>query len=118
MSFHLLLINWLNNSFQASLQWQLVGSATGKTAINLPSEFNELYIEVHCAGASTVAFTYVIPYIVLTSEAKGYRNGAYGNTLSYSQIRLDISKTICILSVAQDKSGDVSSTTITNVYYR
>ena len=89
---------FLNNSFQASLQWQLVGSATGKTAINLPSEFNELYIEVHCAGTSAVAFTYVIPYIVLTSEAKGYRNGAYGNTNSYTQIRLDISKTICIFA--------------------
>ena len=108
----------LNNSFNDSLQWKLVGSATGKTAINLPSEFNELYIEVHCAGISTVVFTYVIPYIVLTSEAKGYRNGAYGSTNSYSQIRLDISKTICILNLAQDRTGDISRNTITNVYYR
>ena len=34
----------VNNSFQDSLEWKLIGSATGTTPITLPNNFNELFL--------------------------------------------------------------------------
>ena len=45
MSFHLLLINWLNNSLTDLQNWTLIGNVTGKNSVNINfDDYKELHI--------------------------------------------------------------------------
>lgn len=108
----------LFNHVNSSLQWKLLGSATGKTAINLPSVFNELYVELSNTNSTAVNFAYAIPYNTLTDKTKGYRQGGYASAQSFLLAVLNVSKTSCIINSVQDTNGDNSSKYKITVYYR
>ena len=88
-----------------SLEWKLVGSATGTTAINLPSQFEELIVFV---TVGTTNYNYSIPRLFLDETNKLFSHG-YGinvnNVIYLGQVRIQASINNVSLKDARYSSG-------------
>ena len=113
---------WLNNSFQASLEWKLIGSAKGTTPITLPSNFSEILVIVKANGEF---YNFNIPKLYLDETNKMFCHGK-GLHISDStyliQVRILISTNKVALNDARSSQNaslkDNTSTAIITAYYR
>ena len=104
-------------------EWKLVGSAKGLTAITLPTNAKEIYIE---STYSTATFTFNLPYKSLTSTTKTIRDGAFlGNSYGGYAIGITVTNTSVSLAhffsvgtASPFTSTNVKDDTTTTVYYR
>lgn len=103
----------LSNS--QSLEWQLVGSGSGVSGVDLPDEFNELYIDV---GYWATHMTFLVPKIALTNEDKYYIDGFYGSSSAHGQFYIVVSiEEARIYEIYVDGTNVTENCTIT-VYKR
>lgn len=100
-----------------SLEWKLVGSATGQTEISLPNSFNELYAEVVNNNNNWV-YTYNLQYVALTSSKKQYFEGFWLNDTSNGMTQVCCSKTKINLSASYRKNVNETNNSTITVYYR
>ena len=100
-----------------SLEWKLVGSATGQTEISLPNSFNELYAEVVNNNNNWV-YTYNLQYVALTSSKKQYFEGFWLNDTSNGMTQVGCSKTKINLSASYRKNVNETNNSTITVYYR
>ena len=115
-------VNELNNSFQASLEWKLIGSAKGTTPITLPPNFSEILVVVRMNDES---YNFNIPKLYLdeTNKTFCHGKGLQINSIAYlTQIKILISINKVALKdarISQNNSiTDNTSTAITTAYYR
>ena len=106
-----------------SLQWKLVNTVTGKTAITLPENFDEVLISLYLDDDTS--FTIHIPKLDLTSANKIYREGRginAGSNYFLTQVRVCASLTTVVLDSWSDSKNntntDNSSKIKVSVYYR
>lgn len=100
-----------------SLQWKLLGSATGTTPISLPSNFSELLIDT---GINNHAQSYSFSLIKnqLTDTVRHYRNGQYKSANAYAFIEINVSLSEIYLSDARYNGTDYIDSSVIDVYYR
>ncbi len=90
------------------------GYIIGQEEIDLPQNFNELYIKV------TINNLYVYEYTIikdaLTETSQIWYNGLGNNQINY--IELYISKTKCKLNYAYFNNTNYTTTAKTEIWYR
>ena len=118
MSFHLLLINWLNNSLSelsSSLAWKLAGSVTGTTHITLPQNFSELSIKLQNGNREYLFIS--VPRSQLSDEKIDCITGySLGNNETY--IEYYLSKSEFNIVGARRTSQDTTSTSTAEIWYK
>lgn len=108
----------VNNSFQ----WKLIGSATGKTPIALPSNFSEILVIVQMKD---YFYNFNIPKLYLDETNKLFCHGQglhIGESTYLVQVRISISINNVALNDARASQNtslkDNTSTAIITAYYR
>lgn len=96
--------------------WELIGSKTGATKVDIPEGFSEIYIEV--ALSTSIMISAVIPVVTLGETAKRVVNGYYSSASIYSYAGVDVKATEAIIqNVSTNGSNHTSDATLT-VYGR
>ena len=108
-----------NKNFGAlteNLTWKLAGKVTGKKEILIPASAKEIYVEV---GFDTVKLgTVMIPVILLSEKDIKYNlYELYFNGRQYVR-SIVVSKLRVIIGECKTDDNDVSSSTVTTMYYR
>ena len=73
--------------------WKLYNTITGTVEINLPTEYNELYIEISISGRTDPIFSLYVPKVSLTSSNRIFRTGYYFNSSVHGAVAPVISLT-------------------------
>lgn len=96
--------------------WTLVGTQTGTTAITLPADFSELYIEVQRGSDSVFCSTNIIK-AVLSSTAKTYAitAGSSTNTSSFAAA-VNVSSTSVALDNVTKVADNITASSTVTVY--
>lgn len=99
-----------------NLTWKLAGKVTGKKEILIPASAKEIYVEV---GFDTVKLgTVMIPVILLSEKDIKYNlYELYFNGRQYVR-SIVVSKLRVIIGECKTDDNDVSSSTVTTMYYR
>ena len=99
-----------------NLTWQLAGEVTGKNEILIPASAKEIYVEV---GSDTSKLgTVTIPVIRLSEKDIKYNlYELYFNGQQYVR-SIVVSKLRVIIGECKTADNDVSSSTVTTMYYR
>lgn len=99
-----------------SLTWKLAGKVTGKKEILIPASAKEIYVEV---GFDTAKLgTVMIPVILLSEKDIKYNlYELYFNGRQYVR-SIVVSKLRVIIGECKTDDNDVSSSTVTTMYYR
>ena len=99
-----------------NLTWQLAGEVTGKNEILIPASAKEIYVEV---GIDTTKLgTVTIPVIRLSEKDIKYNlYELYFNGKQYLR-SIVVSKSRVIIGECKTADNDVSSSTVTTMYYR
>jgi hypothetical protein len=112
----------VNNSFQASLEWKLIGSAQGTTPITLPSNFSEILVVVRM---NNYFYNFNIPKLYLDETNKIFCHGQGlnpGDSYYLTQVRILISINDVALSDVKTSintsATNYTSTAIITAYYR
>lgn len=100
------------------VKWTLLGSATGTNNINLPNDFNELYITVEGNGGYYWGMC-LVPKLILTETKKEINLGGRFTSTGFGvgvagEINLTTYNTKYAYSNGTDKVAD----TTTTIYYR
>jgi len=98
------------------IDWNLIGSETGSTAIQLPSSFKELLV-IGQVGNLNIHFQFTIPRQFLSSTRKAFRQGYYA-TGGNAFIEVGATDSQISMLQAQSSGTNVLSTSSTMVYYR
>ena len=107
----------INQSLTNQLNWTKIGEVTGSSTIQLPSAFNELYIEVNTGGSSWHEI-FNIPFVALTEQSKDYFNGFYSSSANSSMVQISVNKnTANMLTVIRGGNQFLNTSKMT-VYYR
>ena len=69
----------------------MIGSVTGITPITLPNNFNELFIKVEAAENHNVFYSFLLPRIALSTEAKNFVNTYPSDNDGYCHICVSLS---------------------------
>ena len=111
------------NGNLSNIKWKLLGSVTGKSVIDLPSDFTELLVEV--GVANRYYFTFNIIKDFLTDDVKMYTSGNYiyynNNNIGYQAV---INATNSYIKLRQykfsygSKADDFTASAITKAYYK
>lgn len=108
----------LKEKLEKSNNWKLHATTTGTGTINLPAEYNELYIEISRTGYTDPIMNLYVPRASLTASARTFRNGYYFNSSVHGAIG-------CVISLTTYRTGDLyisgtayNSSALTNIYYR
>lgn len=97
-------------------EWTLKGTATGKTAITMPTDFNEILL-VGKMGA--YYWTSVVPKDEISDTAILPRSASYYNASANAFITWRVTTSTAILELCSENSGtDKSSATTVKLYYR
>ena len=124
-------ITTLQTSIDSKLEWKLVDSVTGTTAISLPSEFNELFIEIELNDRTSSSYKLMgymndtIARNVLTDTAKNYlllpKDQVSLGSNNYCNIEYSCSLTSIKLNIFNIGSGSYGTDSVyckLKVYYR
>ena len=105
-----------SNSGSASLEWKLVGSASGNTQnIILPNNFKEIKINIL---GNKICVTSIVSRIELENELIAYINGWYYQASDCGKVQFVCSLQSCNLSYFILNGSDITSSTLIHVYYR
>lgn len=112
----------VNNSFQDSLEWKLIGSAKGTTPITLQYNFSEILVVVKM---NDYFYNFNIPKLYLDETNKTFCHGQGLNPgVKYylTQIKISININKVALSDARTSENtsitNNTSTAVTTAYYR
>lgn len=111
-------INLLSFSpLNSSLNWKLIGTATGTQSIAVDStKYNELNVIV-CTGAHA-CYSFSIPSIYLDETIFNFVNGYFAYDNYRGMITLSADKTKIMLESVWEGGQNISNTCITKVYAR
>ena len=110
-------INQISDFLTEIKGWTLVGSATGTNEINLPSDYNELMVDVS-VGSSSVHIINRIPKILLDSSFKKYMIGGGYWVQQYGMgVRCQISLTKIKVDYAWNDGSEITNSVPISVYY-
>ena len=99
-----------------NLTWQLAGEVTGKKEIAIPESAKEIYIEV--GATDTKLGTVLIPTIRLSEKDIKYNlYELYRSDQQYIR-SIVVSKSRVIIGDCKVAGKDISSSTVTTMYYR
>ncbi len=110
---------------QADVWQTLATNVSNNTNVNLPDDFDELFVEINMipsGGTSTNYCSCIIPKIVidnLSSDYKHtYRSGASYVSNYYFGVSVEVYKTYLKFTDAYITGTDVSGSSKMNVYYK
>ena len=98
--------------------WKLHATTTGPGAINLPSEYNELYIEISNPASTDPIMYLYIPRASLTASARTFRKGYYFNSSIHGAFASNISLTTYKTADLYISGTSYNASALTNIYYR
>lgn len=99
-----------------NLTWQLAGEVTGKKEILIPASAKEIYVEV--GATDTKLGTVLIPTIRLSEKDIKYNlYELYRSDQQYMR-SIVVSKSRVIIGDCKVAGKDISSSTVTTMYYR
>lgn len=107
----------INQSLANQLNWTKIGEVTGSSTIQLPSSFNELYIEVNTGGSSWHEI-FNIPFVALTEQSKDYFNGFYSSSANSSMVQISVNKNTANMLIVIRGGNQFLNTSKMTVYYR
>lgn len=99
------------------LAWTLLDTKTGTASINLPNDYNELFIKVKF-GSYDIYVPMFIPRIVLTSSYVQYRAGYYSLSTAHGMVSIAIKDTMMNIYEVYLNGSNITSTSEIKVYYR
>ena len=101
----------------SSLNWKLIGTATGTQSIGVDStKYNELNVIV-CTGARA-CYSFSIPSIYLDETIFNFVNGYFAYDNYMGMITLSADKTKIMLESVWQGGQNIANTCITKVYAR
>lgn len=101
----------------SSLNWKLIGTATGTQSIAVDStKYNELNVIV-CTGAHA-CYSFSIPSIYLDETIFNFINGYFAYDNYMGMITLSADKTKIMLESVWQGGQNIANTCITKVYAR
>ena len=101
----------------SSLNWKLIGTATGTQSIAVDStKYNELNVIV-CTGAHA-CYSFSIPFIYLDETIFNFVNGYFAYDNYMGMITLSADKTKIMLESVWQGGQNIANTCITKVYAR
>lgn len=98
--------------------WKLYNTITGTVEINLPTEYNELYIEISISGRTDPIISLYVPKVSLTSYNKTFRTGYYFNSSVHGAAAPIISLTTYRTADLYVSGSAYNSSSLTRIYYR
>lgn len=98
--------------------WKLYTTTTGFGETTLPTEYNELYIEISETGSTDPIIPMYVPKTSLTSDKKIFRNGYYFTSSVYGAAASTISLTTYKTSDLYICGNARNSTSLSKIYYR
>ena len=98
--------------------WKLYNTITGTVEINLPTEYNELYIEISISGRIDPILSMYVPKTSLTSSSRPFRNGYYFNSSVNGAVCSAISLTTYRTADLYVSGSAYNSSSLTRIYYR
>lgn len=110
------------NGKLSNIKWKLLGSVTGKSVIDLPSDFTELLVEV--SVANRYCFTFNIIKDFLTDDVKMYTSGNHVYYSTYQGYQVVINATNSYVALKEYKASygsnvtDYTASAITKIYYK
>ena len=107
----------ITQSLANQLNWTKIGEVTGSSTIQLPSSFNELYIEVNTGGSSWHEI-FNIPFVALTEQSKDYFNGFYSSSANSSMVQISVNKNTANMLIVIRGGNQFLNTSKMTVYYR
>lgn len=98
--------------------WKLYTTTTGFGETTLPTEYNELYIEVSETGSTDPIIPIYVPKTSLTSNKKIFRSGYYFTSSVHGAAASTISLTTYKTSDLYINGNACNSSSFTKIYYR
>jgi hypothetical protein len=108
----------LNDKIEKKNTWKLHATTTGTGTINLPTEYNELYIEISRTGYTDPIMSICIPKTSLTASARTFRKGYYFNSSVHGAFASNISLTTYRTGDLYISGTAYNASALTNIYYR
>lgn len=108
----------LSDKIEKNKNWKLHTTITGTATINLPTDYNELYIEISRTGYTDPIMSICIPKTSLTASARTFRKGYYFNSSVNGALGAVISLTTYKTIDLYISGTAYNSTALTNIYYR
>lgn len=97
--------------------WKLYTTTKGTARTNLPTDYNELYIEVS-KGDTDPTLSIYVPKASLTSSNRTFRNGYYFNSSVNGAVASVISLTTYYTLDLYISGSAYNSSSLTRIYYR
>lgn len=98
--------------------WKLHTTVTGREKATLPTEYNELYIEIYKYDSTDPVISIYVPKESLTSNNKTFRTGYYFNSSVHGAVASVITLTTYYMSDLYLSGSAYSSNVISRIYYR
>lgn len=98
--------------------WKLHTTVTGREKATLPTEYNELYIEIYKYDSTDPVISIYVPKESLTSNNKTFRTGYYFNSSVHGAVASVITLTTYYMSDLYVSGSAYSSNVISRIYYR
>lgn len=98
--------------------WKLYTTTTGTGKTTLPTEYNELYIEISEKDSTDPIIHIYVPKESLTSSNKIFRNGYYFNSSVHGAASAVITLTTYYTGDLYICGNACNSTSLTKIYYR
>ena len=100
------------------LKWNKIATVTGGTTINLPDNYNEIFVILKLDNNDEVNFTYFASKDMLTENFNEFRLGYYSAPSNYATGNVAISLTQAYIANAVLVGNNKLSTSTLTVYYR
>ena len=98
--------------------WKLHATTTGTEKVTLPTEYNELYIEISESGSTDPIIPIYIPKESLTSSNKWFRNGYYFTSAVHGAATAVTTLTTYYTSDLYISGTAYNSSSLARIYYR
>lgn len=109
----------LVNAINSSLNPVFLGEASGTNSVELPDEFNELFVIVTVNNNAQLSYLFNIPKAILSSESIGINQGYAATSINVAgHCRISASLSEISLLSAVSNGANVTSNSSISVYYK
>lgn len=109
----------LVNAINSSLNPVFLGEASGTNSVELPDEFNELFVIVTVNNNAQLSYLFNIPKAILSSESIGINQGYAATSMNVAgHCRISASLSEISLLSAVSNGANVTSNSSISVYYK
>lgn len=98
--------------------WKLYATTTGTATTTLPTEYNELYIEVSITNKTDPVISMYVPKISLTTSNRTFRKGYYFTSSVHGAVASVITLTTYKTADLYVSGTAYNSSSLTKIYYR